>query len=65
MPDERLKPITLTPEMQESLVEMGPDLLTLDREIKKAERIGLDVADMKAKFVELTKMRQGLLKEYT
>ena len=65
MPEEILKPIALTPEMTKSLEEMGPNLATLDREIKKAERIGLDVKDMKEKFIELTKMRQGLLKEYT
>jgi len=65
MPDERLKPIVLTSEMQESLKDMGPDLATLDFEIKKAERANLDVADMKAKFIELKKMREGLLREYT
>jgi len=62
---EILEPIKLSPEMEEDLKDMGPNLATLDFEIQKAERAGLDVADMKAKFVELKKMRLGLLREYT
>jgi len=62
---ERLKPIKLSPEMEEGLKDMGPDLATLDFEITKAERAGLDVKDMKAKFADLKRMRLGLLKEYT
>ena len=51
--------------MEEGLKDMGPDLATLDFEITKAERAGLDVKDMKAKFADLKRMRLGLLKEYT
>ena len=60
-----LEPIKLSPEMKETLKDMGPDIRTLEREVEKAKRAGLDVADMTKKLVELKKIRVGLLKEYT
>jgi len=64
MAEPRLQPITLSPEMKETLKDMGPDITTLEFEIAKAKRAGLDIADMETKLAELKKIRVGLLKEY-
>jgi len=65
MAEPRLKPITLSPEMTETLKDMGPDITTLEFELAKAKRAGLDIKDMEIKLAELKKIRIGLLKEYT
>jgi len=65
MAELRLQPIKLSPEMEETLKDMSPDIRTLEREVEKAKRAGLDVDDMDKKLAELKKIRLGLLKEYT
>jgi len=65
MPLERLKAITLTPEMSTTLKEMEPDLRTLEFELEKAKRAGLDVKDLKVRFEEMKTLRVGLLREYS
>ena len=64
MAEPRLQPITLSPEMAAELKDMGPDIRTLEREVEKAKRAGLDVGDMATKLAELKKIRLGLLREY-
>ena len=64
MAEPRLQPITLSKEMEETLKDMGPDITTLEFEVAKAKRAGLDVTDMEKKLAELKKIRIGLLKEY-
>jgi len=65
MSPERLKPITLTKEMELTLKDMEPDLATLRFELEKAKRAGIDVADMEKRFNEMKVLRVGLLREYT
>jgi len=65
MSPERLKPITLTKEMSNTLKDMEPDLATLKFELEKAKRAGIDVADMQKRFDEMKQLRIGLLREYT
>lgn len=65
MANERLQPITLSKEMKETLKDMAPDITTLEFELAKAKRAGLDVKDMEVKLTELKKIRVGLLKEYS
>jgi len=65
MPEPRLEPITLSPEVEKTLRDMGPDISTLEFELAKAKRAGLDITDMEKKLAELKKIRVGLLKEYT
>ena len=65
MVEPRLQPITLSPEMSKTLKDMAPDITTLEFELAKAKRAGLDIADMETKLAELKKIRVGLLKEYT
>jgi len=65
MAEPRLQPITLSKEMAETLKDMAPDITTLEFELAKAKRAGLDIADMETKLAELKKIRVGLLKEYT
>lgn len=65
MAEERMKPITLTPEMSKTLVEMEPDLRLLEYELLKARRAGIDVTDLQKRFEEMKVLRTGILKEYT
>jgi len=65
MAEERLQPITLSPEMKKTLEDMGPDITTVEFEIAKAKRAGLDISDMEVKLAELKKIRIGLLREYS
>jgi len=65
MPNKPLQPITLSPEMAETLKDMGPDITTLEFELTKAKRAGLDITDMEKKLAELKKIRIGLLREYS
>jgi len=65
MAEPRLEPITLSPEMEKTLKDMGPDIMTLEFELAKAKRAGLDISDMETKLAELKTIRVGLLKEYT
>ncbi len=64
MVEKLLTPITLTPEALMDLKGMGPNLRTLEKEILKAERAGIDVKDLKVRLDQSKKLRQGLLKEY-
>ena len=64
MPLERLKAIRLTPEMSTTLKEMEPDLRTLEFELAKAKRAGLDVEELNKRFEEMKTLRVGLLREY-
>ena len=65
MPNQRLEPIKLTKEMEGTLKEMEPDLVTLRFELEKAKRAGIDVGDMEKRFNEMKVLRVGLLREYT
>lgn len=65
MVEPRLQPITLSKEMTETLKDMAPDITTLEFELAKAKRAGLDIKDMEIKLAELKKIRLGLLKEYS
>lgn len=65
MPREPLKPIVLPPEAIADLQDMVGDLKILDAEIAKAQRVGIDVTELKKRFEETKKLRIGLLKEYS
>lgn len=65
MAEPRLQPITLSKEMKETLKDMQPDITTLEFELQKAKRAGLDIKDMEIKLEELKKIRVGLLREYS
>jgi len=56
--------IRLTPEDRKKLEELEADIAAMDREITKAERVGIDVAQLKADFEKAKKLREGLLREY-
>jgi len=65
MPIERMKPIKMTPEMETTLKEIEPDLVTLQFELEKAGRAGIDVKELTKRFEEMKRLRLGLLREYT
>ena len=58
------EPIKLKKEDYERLLSLEPDIEWLAMEIARAERAGIDVSDLKKKFAETRKLREGLLREY-
>jgi len=58
------EPIRLKKEDYERLLALEPDIEWLAMEIARAERAGIDVADLKKKFEETRRLREGLLREY-
>ena len=56
--------IRLSPEDKQTLVDLEADVIGLEREITRAERAGLDVTELRAKFDESKKLREGILREY-
>jgi len=62
---EIMKPIKMTKEMETTLKDIEPNLVTLKFELEKAERAGIDVKELKVRFEEMKRMRLGLLREYT
>lgn len=62
---DKLKPITLPKEMAITLKDMEPNIRTLQFELEKAKRAGIDVTEIKKRFDEMRVIRTGLLREYT
>lgn len=56
--------IKLKGEDVKKLEDMKDDLSWLDSEIKRAEKVGLDVSDLKKRLIKTKKLREGILKEY-
>jgi len=56
--------INLTPEQIHELDSYRVQLGTIAEQIEKAERAGIDVADLKDQFVRIENLRAGLLREY-
>ena len=60
-----IDPIRLTPEDQRTLEDLRPDIKTLEAEIAKAERAGLDVTTAKSDLEKAKSLLEGVLREYT
>ena len=58
------EPIKLRSEEKAKLEALGDDITWLDNEIKRAERAGLDVSELRQKFEKTKKMRIGVLREF-
>lgn len=58
---ERLK---LTPEQVGRLTGLHDDIEWLREEIRRAEYVGLDVTDLKARFEKTVTIRERMLEEY-
>lgn len=56
--------VQLTREQLDALHEAGNQTALLEAEINKAERAGLDVADLRAQLAKVEKVRKGLLEIY-
>lgn len=64
MPIPKIEPIKLTKETIKDLRDMGEGIAILQAELERAERVGIDVKDLRKRFEEAKKLREGLLKEY-
>ena len=62
MPRER---IYLSEEDISRLKEMEEDLVWLEEEIMRAERAGIDVTDLRKRYDEIVRLREGLIREYS
>lgn len=56
--------IKLAPEDKKKLEDMSPDIVALQREVKKAETAGIDVKELKADLAKALKLREGILRVY-
>lgn len=61
MPRER---IYLSEEDIARLKEMEEDLVWLEEEIMRAERAGIDVKELRERYDEIVRLREGLIREY-
>ncbi|RLF88042.1 hypothetical protein DRN34_00250 [Thermococci archaeon] len=61
MPRER---IYLKEEDIKRLKALEDDLEWIAEEIARAERAGIDVEDLKKEFERITRLREGLIREY-
>ena len=57
-------PITLTPEQQRIMEQLGQNVKFVDSELRRAKTAGLDVADLEKTFTEAKKLREGVLRVY-
>lgn len=58
------EPIKLDADAIKTLDDMALSISLLKKEIEKAKRAGIDVAEMEVKLNETAKLREGLLREY-
>jgi len=56
--------ITLTPEQLNRLKGLDADTDWLREEIRRAEYVGLDVADLKERFDKMSTIRERMIEEY-
>jgi len=56
--------ITLTPEQLKRLNDLQSDTDWLQEEIRRAEYVGLDVADLKERFNKMSLIRSRMIEEY-
>ena len=57
--------ITLTPEQLKRLKGLDADTEWLSEEIRRAEYVGLDVADLKTRFEKMSSIRARMIEEYS
>lgn len=57
-------PFKLTKEQKEGLIKLEADIKSVEFEIARAKRAGLDVTELEAKFQKAKKLREGIMKEY-
>jgi len=56
--------ITLTPEQLKRLSDLQADTDWLKEEIRRAEYVGLDVAELKERFDKMSSIRLRMIEEY-
>ena len=56
--------IKLSSEEKTKLIALKSDLAFLEGELMKAERAGIDVTELKARYEKMKKLRAGIIQEY-
>jgi len=59
-----LERIRLTPEMKKGLIELEKDMRFIEEELRRAERAGIEVKDLREAYEKAKRLREGLLREY-
>ena len=57
--------IYLTPEQLNRLKGLDTDIVWLREEIRRAEYVGIDMADLKTRFEKTTSIRERMIEEYS
>ncbi len=57
--------IFLTPDQTARLTGLADDIVWLKEEIRRAEYVGIDVTELKARFEKTNSIRERMLEEYT
>jgi len=57
--------IYLTPDQLNRLKGLDADVDWLREEIRRAELVGIDIADLKERFEKTTSIRERMIKEYS
>ncbi|GAI51316.1 unnamed protein product [marine sediment metagenome] len=57
--------IYLTPDQLNRLKGLDTDIDWLREEIRRAELVGIDIADLKARFEKTTSIRARMIQEYS
>ncbi len=57
--------IYLTPEQLKRLKDLDTDVDWLREEIRRAEFVGIDIADLKERFEKSTSIRERMITEYS
>jgi hypothetical protein len=56
--------IYLTPEQVKRLKDLESDINWLSEEIRRAEYVGIDITDLKARFERMKSIRVRMIEEY-
>ncbi|GAI73168.1 unnamed protein product [marine sediment metagenome] len=57
--------IYLTPDQLNRLKGLDADIVWLREEIRRAEYVGIDIADLKTRFEKTTSIRERMIEEYS
>lgn len=57
-------PFKLSAEQKKRLIALEEDMRAIELELKRGERAGIDMSELKKRYEEGKKLRDGILREY-